>query len=598
MPDWSYRTFIRPTLMRCAPESARKVCIGVLSFIGKNRMGRTAIDFLGHMRADSRLSKSVGGHMFPGPIGIGSLLDPHAKALAVFSGFGCGFLVVGPVGAESVAPIDWGVDLRSGKVSHRGRKPTVGIAEVAARLLEPGRAAVPVFVELEIVTSESIKLLRPLVAGFIVKPEHVPLFNEHRGGFRGLLLIDADPRTTELPSCHDADGLWLAGVCEEPERIKAARNSVGEKIIVCGPADSPRDANKFLENGANLVFVDAGLATSGPGLVKRTNEALLSRHPKPETPALSLDAARQSWFWGLMLGLALLGGGILATILASSRVILPYDETLCGIPRGSFASINPRLLPFMAHDRMTLAGSMLSLGILYVAIAWNGIRLGLHWAKSALVVSSGIGFFSFFLFLGYGYFDPFHAFITSILVQFVFFTMLTRLGKPHPPAIADWEETAEWRRGQWGQLLFIGLGVGLVVAGLVISYVGCTTVFVGTDLEFLRIAAVKALVGTDRLIPLIAHDRASLGGMLLSNGVMIWLAAQWGMRAGTRWLWLALASAGNVAFATAIGVHIVVGYTSWMHLAPAFAGWFVWLLALGLTKGWLCRAHASKFSSL
>jgi dihydroorotate dehydrogenase len=587
MPDWSYRTFIRPTLLRLAPETARSFCIGVLSRIGKHSVGRSAIDFLGHMRADARLSKTIAGHSFPGPIGIGSLLDPQAKALNAFSGFGCGFLVVGPVGPETVAASDWEIDLQNGRVLHRGPKPVLGFADAAARISAPGRADVPVFAELDSVTSQSIKALAPLIAGFIVKPEDIALFNQQREGFRGLLLALAKPNS-ELPSSENVDGLWLSGPFDTDEPIRLARKAIEEKVLVCGPASSPLEADSFLANGADLVFIDAGLAISGPGLVKRTNEALLSHLPKPATPALSLESARESWFWGLMLGMAMLVGGIIATILASSRVVLPYDEALCGIPRGAFASINPRLLPFMAHDRMTLAGSMLSLAILYIAVAWNGIRLGHHWAKSTLILSSGTGFFSFFLFLGYGYFDPFHAFITAVLVQFVFFTMATPLGPAHPPAAADWQETPAWRRAQWGQLLFIGLGVGLVVAGLVISYVGCTTVFVATDLEFLQIAAAKALVGTDRLIPLIAHDRASLDGMLISNGLFVWLSAQWGMRAGARWLWLALAWAGNVAFAIAIGVHIVVGYTSWVHLAPAFAGWATWLLALGLTKGWLC----------
>jgi len=46
-----------------------------------------------------------------------------------------------------------------------------------------------------------------------------------------------------------------------------------------------------------------------------------------------------------------------------------------------------------------------------------------------------------------------------------------------------------------------------------------------------------------------AHDRATLGGMLISNGLAVWLAAQWGFRAGARWLWIALAWSGNLAFA-------------------------------------------------
>src|SRR5688572_31099371 len=38
------------------------------------------------------------------------------------------------------------------------------------------------------------------------------------------------------------------------------------------------------------------------------------------------------------------------------------------------------------------------------------------------------------------------------------------------------------------------------------------------------------------------------------------ISAQWGFRAGARWLWIALAIGGNLAFACALVVHVAVGY--------------------------------------
>lgn len=121
-----------------------------------------------------------------------------------------------------------------------------------------------------------------------------------------------------------------------------------------------------------------------------------------------------------------------------------------------------------------------------------------------------------------------------------------------------------------------------------ITIIGCTSVFVKTDLEFLRTTAAELRVSYDRLISLVAHDRATLGGMLIANGIAVWLAAQWGFRAGARWLWMALATGGNVAFACALVVHLVVGYNQWLHLTPAILGWVVWNVALALTHEWLC----------
>ena len=46
--------------------------------------------------------------------------------------------------------------------------------------------------------------------------------------------------------------------------------------------------------------------------------------------------------------------------------------------------------------------------------------------------------------------------------------------------------------------------------------------------------------GKTRLVPLIAHDRAGLGGALAANGLGVLLAALWGYRPGARWLWWTL----------------------------------------------------------
>ena len=66
----------------------------------------------------------------------------------------------------------------------------------------------------------------------------------------------------------------------------------------------------------------------------------------------------------------------------------------------------------MAHDRATLAGVMIPLGALYTRLALNGLA---RWEWVALTTSAALGFGSFALFLGYGYFDPLHAGFTLLL---------------------------------------------------------------------------------------------------------------------------------------------------------------------------------------
>jgi hypothetical protein len=85
-----------------------------------------------------------------------------------------------------------------------------------------------------------------------------------------------------------------------------------------------------------------------------------------------------------------------------------------------------------------------------------------------------------------------------------------------------------------------------------------------------------------RLVPLIAHDRAGFGGALFSFGVVMLAAVVW--HPLTRSLCQALALAGCFGFATAIGIHPAIGYTSVTHLAPAVAGALVY--AAGLALAW------------
>ena len=75
-----------------------------------------------------------------------------------------------------------------------------------------------------------------------------------------------------------------------------------------------------------------------------------------------------------------------------------------------------------------------------------------------------------------------------------------------------------------------------------------------------------------RLVPVVAHDRASFGGMLISNGLVMLSSALWGFRRGCRSLWWMYLAASIPAYAAAVGVHLVVGYLNPAHLAPPLIG--------------------------
>ena len=139
----------------------------------------------------------------------------------------------------------------------------------------------------------------------------------------------------------------------------------------------------------------------------------------------------------------------------------------------------------------------------------------------------------------------------------------------------------------WGQLLMVIHGAAILTAGVVISSFGVTTVFVHDDLEFMQTTRAALVEANSRLVPLVAHDRASLGGMLMSTGATVLLTSLWGWQRGRRWLWYALAGSGTVAYVTTIAVHWSVGYTSLMHLLPPYGGLLLLWLALLLAKEWL-----------
>src|SRR5262249_55016352 len=181
---------------------------------------------------------------------------------------------------------------------------------------------------------------------------------------------------------------------------------------------------------------------------------------------------------------------------------------------------NPRLLSFLAHDRVSLAGAMIATGILYIGLSQFAMRRGTHWAQVAVFSSAFVGLATFFLFLGYGYLDPFHAFVTLVLLQFLLMAIHSRLGTLPIPESPNLRGGWRWRLSQWGQLILIGHATAIIVAGLVIATFGISVVFVPEDLAFMHATSHGLQQANPRLLPLIAHDRASFGGNLVSVGLV------------------------------------------------------------------------------
>lgn len=628
MPDWFYRTISRPVLFQLPARRARDIALGFMGALARLPLGPRVIDFMGHMRPDDRLRCTHFGMEFGSPIGLGPYLDSRACALPALARFGFGFIEIGPItanGDHSGPSVDRLDDLEALRFGSEGLNEVA----LSAKLTSPSRIQVPLMLRLASKAppdratedvAELIRKLAPVARLFSLGTisvavswsaeqwkAHVDAIRQVANGCSSrrpvLLCVPADLDASRLPHVEAAlaagfDGLLVDGSIADKDgtivgapvreaalhQVRMLRNHFANIPIVAGGGiHEPRHALEFRAAGADLVQMDSGLVFTGPGLPKRTNELLLWETAKHIPPPPQTRAAEMSWFWTLAMGGGMLLGSVLALAFAATVVVLPYDLNFIGLTLDELNAINPRLLQFMAHDRVSLAGTMVATGAMYVGLSYHGIRRGYHWAQMTVFVSAFTGFASFFLFLGFGYLDPFHAFVTAVLLQLLLLGVKAKLGIYTPVSPPESSNDRVWRMSQWGQLVLIIHAAGLLGAGVIISFIGVTSVFVPEDLAYMGIGAEALREAHPRLVPLIAHDRATFGGMLLASGWAFLLPALWGFRRGESWLWWTYLAAGPVGYICAIGVHFAVGYTDFHHLLPAFTGLSLFLLGLLLS---------------
>jgi dihydroorotate dehydrogenase len=635
MPDWFYRTVSRPFLFSLPAPRARDFALGFMGALSRLPLGPYLIDFLGHMRADPRLRESFLDITFPTGVGIGPWLDTHAVATRALARFGVGFIEVGPIMLDrrvAERPIRRIEDQEALWIDDEPE--CMSLVDAQRRLRDVSDIDVPVIARLKCdgeesrpdMYEESRHLIRELAPAVRLLALALPdrdwtmedwssylrvVVAEARSVDRPLLLVIGADHERPSPLVEAALREGFSGVIVDGsmsatpdgrlvgfpvrelalQQVAELRERYGADVLIIasGGVHEPEHALELRAAGADLIEVDTGLVYTGPGLTKRINDCLLFEAVRDAPPGPIERAPALTWFWTTLMGAGMFIGGVLAFALAATKVVLPYDESFLGMPRAALPSINPRLLAFMAHDRTTLAGVMIATGLLYVALSVFGIRRGLHWARQTVFFSAFTGFLTFFLFLGFGYLDPFHSFVTVALLQLLLFGVHARLGTYTPSVRPETRGNFAWRLGLWGQLLLVIHGFALLAAGAAIAAIGVSHVFVHADLEFMRTTADALATADPRLVPLVAHDRATLGGMLLATGWVFLLPSLWGFRRGSAWLWWSLLIGGVIAYAAAIGVHYAVGYLSVKHLLPAFGGLGLMLLGLAFAYPFLCR---------
>ncbi|MDN3016381.1 dihydroorotate dehydrogenase [Paenibacillus sp. BSR1-1] len=600
MPDWSYHTLFKPLVSRLPKTRGREFIHRGMNMIASLPGGPKFIEILGHMAPSPLLQKKILGLTFSSPVGLSGKIDPLLTGSAAFSNLGFGFIEKGPI---SRLPNEAGKYARFSKQRDEIMFPnpleSLGMEKTIRKLEKFKPLNKPIFIRISSEFSvEELHSLLPSLSPYgdaivlekIFDREELIVFKDLIADKPILLSVQANQLFEEIFHLSRIDGIILEERAgneltfsdKQKELIQSLRflksNGFDKiPIILSGGVLEPEDALELYAEGADLIMLSGGYVLSGPGLPKRINEAFVDQ----------MDTERElvsGWIWYWLFGLFITIGGILALLFSMTTVILPNDEAFLGFSREELMTINPNFIYFMAHDRMTLAGTMVSGGILYMQLARHGVKYGIHWARKAINIGAVVGFLGILLFFGFGYFDWLHGLFWVILFPFYINGVRKTKKSIQTPISKNRTNHPSWKKSLWGQLCFVVLGFAFIIGGVLISMIGATNVFVPTDLGFICMTPGQMNDLNSRLIPLIAHDRAGFGSALLSVGLLVIMIALWGFHQGEKWVWNSLLIGGVPAFGSGIITHFVIGYTTFIHLLPAYFALFLFVIGLTLSR--------------
>lgn len=612
MPDWSYHTLFKPVLTRLPDSNGREFIHRGMNLISSILGGSWIVKNLGHTEPSPKLKKNVLGISISNPVGLSGKIDPLLTGTKAFKHLGLGFIEVGPVTTDANKSNAPQFTRDKDNIVFAHTLESLGIEGTVDKLKKIQGFNKPIFIRIGATGSirETIALLDRLVNygdAFILeerlnkddfislkkvlksKPllysfSHDKLEIEYISSLVGLEYIDGI--IIEEKAVDTGRGkLFPLNQSEDLSKtIQAIKESLNIPIIVSGGIKEPKDGLHLFESGADLVLLSSGYVLSGPGLPKRINEALIDIK----------SAARSEysgWIWYWIFGFIMLLAGLITLVVSMTVVILPYDESFLRMTREQIMNVNPNILYFMQHDRMTVAGTMISGGFLYMQLARHGVRNGLQWARKAIHIAGIFGFLGILLFLGFGYFDWLHGLLWLLLLPFFLIgSRVTRNFNEHPSSKNRTNHVA-WKKSLWGQLSFVSLGISFILAGIFISIVGMTEVFIPTDLMYICMNPEQLKELNDRLIPVIAHDRAGFGSALISVGLLVLMLALWGFQQGEKWVWYTFLIGGIPAFSAGIITHFVIGYTTFIHLLPAYLGVLLFVVGLVLTRDFFFKEN-------
>jgi len=617
MPDWSYHTIFKPLVSRLPNAVGREFIHRGMNIVSSLPGGTAFIEFLGHMSPSPALKKNLFGLTFSNPIGLSGKIDPFLSGTKAFSHLGFGFIEIGPITrtpnqSENPARFSKNKD----EIIFPNPLESMGIEQALQRLQALKPLNKPIFIRLgqELSVEETISILpsfSPYGSAFIIekmyesekfyamkrvmKSKPIFLSIQQSSVYHDLPLIQ------KLKESGCIDGIFLE---ERPEIVEKEQSFPVKQtteliqtvkylksngfdhvpLMISGGVLEPEDALTLISEGVKLILLTNGYVLSGPGLPKRINEAI-------EDQLGILQEKRSGWIWYWLFGLLITLGGLIALFFSMTFVILPYDEAFLGLTREELIVINPTIIYFMAHDRMTLAGTMISGGVLYMQLARHAVMFGYHWARKAIHLGGTVGFLGILLFIAYGYFDWLHAIFWIVLLPFFMIGRRKTNYSNRSPISKNRTNHPTWKKSLWGQLCFVVLGFSFIIGGLVISFIGATNVFVPTDIGFICMTPDQLNDVNGRLISLIAHDRAGFGSALISVGLLVLMISLWGFQQGEKWVWKTLLIGGIPAFVSGIVTHFIIGYTTFIHILPAYFALFLYVTGLILSRSFFFETN-------
>lgn len=607
MPDWSYHPLFKPWLSRLPGNAGREFIHRGMSTIAKIPGGKPFIEFLGHLSASEKLSRNLFGLEFESPVGLSGKIDPQLSGINAFPQLGFGVIEIGPVTSKPGLPdstaffseADAALFLPE-KAESIGLDATISKLKklknyrtpLMVRLGEPAKTAEDIkdYGDVFVVNFNSIHGIQELSSiKDILQNKPILLAVKHTVVAEKLSELTALSKIAD-GIVIDEDSIYEEGKWKVPLRqtegmlkaLKLLKEETRLPLITSGGIVEPADALALISAGAELVLLSGGYVASGPGLPKRIHEALLDT-------MTDLRDNLPGWIWYWLFGLLILLGGAIILFFSFTKVILFYDEAFMQMTRLELIASSPSLYKFMSHDRMTLAGTMISGGFIYMQLAKHGIRHGIHWTRKAFNIAAIAGFLGILLFLGFGYFDWLHGLFWLILLPFYILGYRKTRTANQSPASNNRTNHAAWKKAIYGQLLFVILGFSFVLGGVVISTIGATNVFVETDLQYICMTPDQMNELNEKLIPVIAHDRAGFGSALFSVGLLVLMLGLWGFQEGAAWIWRTFLFGGIPAFSTGIFTHLYIEYTVFIHLLPAY-----FALALYIGGLWLSRDFFTK----